>query len=611
MISKALASLRHRAGRIGPSGFSAVLGSVIALSTPAIALLLGWLLNCLVLAGSRGSDPEEASRFAALIPHVDRWLGSTWTTLSQVALLLGIGFALILGTAVLLFVFYRLNQACAVAFEVAMIEQLRQHAKRLATMRTLSAQQQALSDCLEYHLPRVRASLSRWWRTFPRHAVQLAACLLIAFLIQPMLAVLTLIATGLVALVYRFVDRLRRTALPVVRERAAQERATLVDLCLKGPLLASVHDEHELERRVSEQLTHYRSDAFRSLASSAWKTPILLVSLGGLACLFLFVIAVQVLRTEIGFTVAAGFTFFLCIVSGAISAVRIQRTLREVKTVENAAEELERFLAIPVPGTNGDDLKVIERVQSHAELDHVTLQDSRGRKLLEDVSAVFRQGQLIGVVASHNLQARALVELLMGFGRPVGGRMLVDGQLVTDLDPESLMRCAHWVAADGAVVTGSVRDNLLGNCTASSEMDVNDAIREARVYDAIAELPDGLATIISPGDDRLTADVPFRIGVARANLCGASVVVVEEPEERFDNEAEERTLEAIRSLVKHSSITVVLPQRLSTLRSCDVVLMLSDHKIADSGTHAELLQRNELYRHLNYLKFNPFRAGHA
>lgn len=608
MIPKSLSMLLGQAGRLKQLGVSMVLGSLVALSMPTIALLFGAILNCLIEARHGvGLSADSNSSFTAFVPNPSGFLPIEWAPLARVGALLLIALAVVLLTAMMLYLCYRTNQAAAVTFETALIQRMRDHAKRLATVRTLSAQQQALTDGLNYHVPRVRASLSRWWRTFPRHVVQLVACSIMAVLIQPILAILTVIATGLVVLVYRFLDRLRRTALPVVRERAAQQRDTLIDLSLKGPLLESVHDEHEVERRFSEQLLHYRKDAYRSLTSSAWKTPSLIAAAGVLLCLFLFVIAVQILRNEAEFTVAGASTFLLCFVGAAISGMRVQRTVRELRTVETAAEELQRFLALSVEEFELDDLKAIERVTQQAELDHVTVQDSRGRKLLENVSVVFKPGQLIGIMASQSLQAQALVELLMGFGRPVSGRMLVDGELVTDLRPDSLAQCAHWVAADGALVTGSVRDNLLGT-SQQQNVELNDVLHRACLTEVIQQLPDGLTTIVTPGDDRLTGDAPFRLGIARAALRDASVVVVEEPAGRYDQDVEEQTFKAMQSLVKHSSITVVIPQRLITLRKCDLVVMVHDHKVADMGTHAELLTRNDLYRHLNYLRFNAFRG---
>ncbi len=607
MISKSLNSLLKRCGRLGQLRTASIVGGLVAACVPLLAVLLGCVLARLIAAQPKTQGLTQAERISDWLPDIGAVLSDQLSPLGQVTVLLGIALAVLLLACVMLHFFYRLVQRAAVEFEVALISLLRQHAKRLATVRTLSAQQTALTDGLDYHLPRIRANLSRWWRTFPRHVIQLLLCVLVAFLIQPMLALLTLIATALVVLIYRLLDGIRRTSLPVVRERAAQERETLVSLSLIGPLLESVHDEAAIEKRFTEQLLHYRKDAVRSLTSSAWKTPTVILVAGVLCSLFLFVIAVQILLSETSFSVPAAFAFSLCCVAATLSAYRLQKVWRDLQTIETAVEELERFLSLQVEEFDNDQLKAISRVTQQAELDHVTVQDSNGRKLLENVSVVFRPGLLIGVLASQRLQANALVELLLGFGRPVSGRMLVDGISVTDLKPRSLARCAHWVASDGNLVAGTVRENLLRSETNAS-VDVSDAVAKARLTEAIQHLSDGLATLISPGDDRLNGDVAFRLGIARAALTSASVFVIEEPTGAYEPSLESQTLEAMRSLISQRAITVVLPQRLSTLRQCDVVIMLHEHTVADVGTHAELLQRNELYRHLNYLRFNPFRS---
>lgn len=608
MISKSLNSLLQRCGRLRLLGTASVVGGLIAICVPLLAVLLGCILSRLIAAQAGDMGTSVPERLSAWLPNICAVLPADLSPLGQVTALLGIALGLLLAVCVLLYYFYKLVQTAAVEFEVNLISQLRQHSKRLATVRTLSAQQTALTDSLDYHLPRVRANLSRWWRTFPRHVIQLLACVLVAFLIQPMLASLTLVATILVVMVYRFLDRIRRTSLPVVRERAAQERESLVSLSLLGPLLESVHDEAAIEKRFTDQLQHYRRDAVKSLTSSAWKTPTLFMVAGILSSVFLFVIAVQILLSETSFSVPAAFSFSLCCAAAAVSAQRLQRIWRDLQSIDTAVEELNRFLSLQVEEFDSNNLKAISRVSTQAELDHVTVQDSKGRKLLENVSIAFKPGMLVGVLASQKLQSHALVELLLGFGRPVSGRMLVDGVSVTDLKPRSLARCAHWVASDGNIVTGSVRENILRSGLANTGQDLNDVVARVKLTEMLQQLPDGLATLISPNDDRLTGDAAFRLGLARAAQTDASIFVIEEPGGSYDASLEGQTLEAIRSLVSSQAITIVLPQRLSTLRHCDLVIMLHDHTIADSGTHTELLQRNELYRHLNYLRFNPFRS---
>jgi ATP-binding cassette, subfamily B, bacterial len=316
---------------------------------------------------------------------------------------------------------------------------------------------------------------------------------------------------------------------------------------------------------------------------------------------------VQILRAESHLSIAGAVTFLLAVGAAVMSANRLLRSARDLRLVDTASEELEHFLALTAETNNSATLKPITSVKQQAEMEHITLLDSSGRKLLENVSVVFRPGKLIGVISSERLQAQALVELLMGFGRPISGRMLVDGTLISDIAPESLAKCSLWVGADGPLITATVEDNLRQALQADAQVDINQILKRSNSLELVQRLPDGLATLITPDDDRLPPDAAFRLGVARASLKAPSIIVLDEPMGNVDARTELETLDAIRSLVQPTSITVLIPNRLSTVRACDSIVLLHEHKVVDIGPHAELLQRSELYRHLNYLRFNPFR----
>ncbi len=162
--------------------------------------------------------------------------------------------------------------------------------------------------------------------------------------------------------------------------------------------------------------------------------------------------------------------------------------MHELKLLQTATDELNRFLSLNVEEIDGNELQPIAAIQQQSELEHVSVKDSNGRQLLEDVSITFQPGQLIGVVATQKLQAHALVELLMGFGRPSSGRMLVDGQLVSKLNPHSLIGCSHWVASDGAIVTGTVLENIRGSKPSQSTRSLSEVLEAARLTETVQKV---------------------------------------------------------------------------------------------------------------------------
>ncbi|MFO1063297.1 MAG: ABC transporter ATP-binding protein [Pirellulales bacterium] len=601
MLTTQQRALLKRVGGVPQLIVADLVAIPVAITVPLLFVLCGSVTDVLA------SPEPDPARFGTWLPNIRQFIPADFSPLAEVIVLLGAALTILLFQVVCLYFFYYRVQATAVAFEAAVMHALRNHSRKLAAVRSLSGQQTALTDGLEYHLPRLRAGLSRWWRAFPRHVVQGIACAIPALLIAPVLALITLTAAVIIVVVYRIIDSRRRTALPVVRERATQRRNQVMSLCLKGPLLESVHNQADVQATFEEELASYRREAVRSLANSTWKTPLILALTGILGCLFVFLTAIQVLGEQGTLTVAGALTFVLCCVGTAGSVVRLQRSARELRNVTTAADDLERFLALPADSLPVIDAKRLPRVTSHVDLEHVTLQDSAGRKLLENVSAQFGPGQLYGLVASRRLQAQALMELLLGIGRPVSGRMLIDGLSVADIDPEQLRALGVWVSPDGPLVTGSIENNLLNDAARAVNADLLDALKASRALDAMQRLPEGTATVVTPEDDRFVADAPFRLGVARALLRQPSIIVMEEPESRVDTKTEQETIEAIRSVVRHNTITVLLPQRLTTLRQCDRILLIHEHQIADVGTHAELLQRSDLYRHINYVRFSPLR----
>ncbi len=163
-----------------------------------------------------------------------------------------------------------------------------------------------------------------------------------------------------------------------------------------------------------------------------------------------------------------------------------------------------------------------------------------------------------------------------------------------------------WVEPSGPIVVGTVAENVSPGDRTRPVDELIDAVREAGAYEAIASLPDYFSTLLTDDDDRLKGDALFRLGIARALLSQASIVVANEPAEKNGATAGE-TIDALRAIARRGSIVFVQPKRSNTLRQVDQVVLLHEKKVVAVGTHNELLEKSELYRHLNYILFSPLR----
>lgn len=195
----------------------------------------------------------------------------------------------------------------------------------------------------------------------------------------------------------------------------------------------------------------------------------------------------------------------------------------------------------------------------------------------------------------------------MGFGMPSEGRVAIDGIQLRDIHPQALARNVMWSEPDGPVWEGTIAENLRGDDETINNSDLVAALEQVDVYERIQRLPDGLNTIITPGDSSLGVETTYAIGVARAVLHNPPIVLASEPPPPAEHLSHDPCLAALKKLSQKGALVVMLPRRLQTLRFADRVVLLNGPRLVGEGKHAELLADSDLYRHINYLLFNPYR----
>ncbi len=135
-----------------------------------------------------------------------------------------------------------------------------------------------------------------------------------------------------------------------------------------------------------------------------------------------------------------------------------------------------------------------------------------------------------------------------------------------------------------------------------------EAAKLAHAHSFIQDLPDGYETPIGPLGEYLTPDQQYRIGLARAALHDPSIVIIEEPDAPIDDEVKPLLDDTLARLAPGRTL-IILPHRLSTIRSCDEVLVLQNGRLEAAGPPREIHGTSKLYRHLQYLEFNQFATG--
>ena len=236
----------------------------------------------------------------------------------------------------------------------------------------------------------------------------------------------------------------------------------------------------------------------------------------------------------------------------------------------------------------------------------MTLANRAGQRLLDNVSLTIPAGRAVAILASDAQTPLAVAGLFVRFYDPAAGRILYDDRDIGRATLESVRQQAMLVTADGPLFPAALSENIVCGKPGYTASQIGEAVKQAQADEFVLTLSDGLSTIVGGKDSPLQVDQAFRIGLARALLRDPSVIIVQEPDGRLEEASVRRLDLALRQAAAGRTL-VVLPARLNTLRAVDCIYLFHEGKLHAQGTHAELLQSSELYRHLNYVRFNPFR----
>ncbi len=367
------------------------------------------------------------------------------------------------------------------------------------------------------------------------------------------------------------------------------------------------------KQRFEEHLERYRAADVRRLRTEAQLNPTTWLLYGASLGLALGLLGYSVVAKH-DLAPASALVMSAALGSLAYPLQRWLRMRKAVRLANRSAGAIFDFLERKPELHQQGGAQFLPPMKDRISLENVTLESrpaadvGSGRILLEGVSLEFPAGARTAIMSLEEDAKLALVCLIPRLIDPKIGRVRIDGQDLRDVTLESIRAQVATVLQADLVFTDSVTMNIGLGDTSYSMPRIIEAAKLAHAHHFIQDLPHGYETVIGPLGHYLKPDEQYRLALARAFLHDPSIVIVEEPSVALEDDVKHLVDDTLSRLSEGRTM-IILPHRLSTIRSCQQIVLLHNGRVETVGTPRQLQNDSKLFRHIQYLEFNKFATG--
>ncbi len=292
------------------------------------------------------------------------------------------------------------------------------------------------------------------------------------------------------------------------------------------------------------------------------------------------------------------------IISVGLFITPVTTLINFMEQYQNGVTGFERFLEIldAEPERDAEGAVDIGAVEGEIELDNVTYAYDGEHDVLQGISLKIQKGKTTALVGPSGGGKTTICHLIPRFYGVSEGEIRIDGKNIQNVTAESLRKNIGIVQQDIYLFNASIRENILYGRLDASEEEVVEAAKRANIHDYIMTLDEGYDTVIGERGVRLSGGQKQRLSIARVFLKNPPILILDEATSALDNSTEIQIQEALDELCQGRT-TVVVAHRLSTVKNADEIVVISEGKILEQGTHEQLLSSGGLYETLYNLQF--------
>lgn len=258
------------------------------------------------------------------------------------------------------------------------------------------------------------------------------------------------------------------------------------------------------------------------------------------------------------------------------------------------AERVALILETPSAIQNAPDTQDLGKAEGRITFENVSFHYSNGIPVLKNVSFDCKPGMMVALVGPTGVGKTTTTQLISRFYDPTEGRVMIDGKDIRGVTLESLRHNISPVLQDTFLFNGTIAENIGYAKPDATRKEIEAAARAANIHEDILAMPEQYETKVGERGLRLSGGQKQRVAIARAILRKSPIIILDEATASVDVQTEKQIQKAIQNLSGQRTV-VAIAHRLSTIRDADMILVIHEGRIAEQGTHAELLERKGLY----------------